>query len=401
MVYQYIACNEQGEIVKGKLSAASEEAVNDILNYAGYRLINLKPHIPFLSMERLMGPAKIKPAEVILLYRQLALLLESGINIVTSLELLREQVSNRGLKKVLGEVVADLRGGNQLSAAMSKHPQIFSSISCRTLSIGEQTGGLETMLKQLADHTEKELNTMKGVKGALMYPAFAGVVTVVVVLVLVMFVLPAFAGLYTSLNAELPLLTRLMMGLSDVLRNNILYIALVILIVVMVSFIYIKTPQGRYNLDKLLLKIPVMGRVRLLNELSRCSRSISLLFTAGLSLPEIMPLVIQGTSNRVMAQALHDVQQDMLKGEGLARPMAKNPLFLPMMVQMVKVGEESGNLEVSLMAVARNYETEAQEKTKSMISMIQPAMTLVIAGMVGLIAMSMFSAMFSMYGQAF
>jgi type IV pilus assembly protein PilC len=147
------------------------------------------------------------------------------------------------------------------------------------------------------------------------------------------------------------------------------------------------------------LKIPQLGRIRQLNELSRCCRSISLLYTAGLPLTEIMPLVIQGCGNRVMAQALYNVQSDMLKGEGLARPMSKSPLFLPMMVQMVKVGEETGSLDTSIMAVAQSYETEAQDKTKTMVSMITPVMTVIIAGIVGLIAISMVSAMYGMYGQ--
>jgi type IV pilus assembly protein PilC len=150
-----------------------------------------------------------------------------------------------------------------------------------------------------------------------------------------------------------------------------------------------------------MLKLPQLGRIKHLNELSRCCRSISLLYTAGLPLTEIMPLVIQGSGNRVMAQALYNVQADMLKGEGLSRPMSRNPLFLPMMVQMVKVGEETGSLDNSLLAVALNYETEAQDKTKTLIGMISPVMTIVIAGIVGLIAISMVSAMYSMYGQAF
>lgn len=402
MVYQYVACNEKGEIYKGRLSASSEEAVNDMLSYAGYRLINLKPYVPFLSLERLERQLfKVKPAEVILFYRQLALLLESGINIVTSLELLREQASNRAMKRVMGNIIADLRSGNQLSAAMSKHPQVFSTINCRSLSIGEQTGGLETMLRQIADYMEKELNTSKGIKGALMYPAIAAVVTVVVVIVLVVFVLPAFTGLYSDLGAELPAITRIMMSISDAVRNNALTILLSLLAIVGVAMVYFKTPSGKYNLDKLLLKIPVLGRVKLLNELARTCRSVSLLFRAGLPLTEILPLVIQGSTSRVMARALQGVQGDMLKGEGLSQPMSREPIFLPLMVQMVKVGEETGNLEVSLMAVAQNYETEAADSTKSMIGMIQPAMTLVIAGVVGLIALSMFSAMYSMYGQVF
>jgi type IV pilus assembly protein PilC len=402
MIYQYIAAGEAGDIVKGKLSASSEEAIAETLSYAGYRLINLKPYVPFLSLGKLTAQLfPVKPPEVVLFYRQLALLLESGINVITSLELLQEQIANRTLKKVVGEAVTDIRGGNQLSTALSRHPEVFSPLSCRTLSIGEQTGGLETMLRQVADYMEKEIVTSKGVKSALMYPIIAAVVCVVVVGILMFFVLPAFAGLYGSLGAELPMITQIMIDFSVLLRSYALYIFLVLLVIVMGAIIYFKTPNGRYRLDVIMLHMPLLGRVKQMNELSRCCRSISLLFTAGLPLTEIMPLVIQGSSNRVMAQALYDVQSDMLKGEGLSRPMTKNPIFLPMMVQMVKVGEETGSLDASLIAVAQNYESEAEDKTKNLIGMIQPVMTLAIAGVVGLIALSMVSAMYSMYGQAF
>lgn len=402
MDYQYIACSETGTIVKGKLSANSEEAISEMLSFAGYRLINLKPYVPFLSLGRFASQLfPLKPSDLILFYRQLALLLESGINIVTALDLLKAQISNRVLKDAVYEVIADLRGGNSLSAALSKHPKIFSTMSCRTLSIGEQTGSLETMLRQVADYSESEVTTSKGIKSALMYPMIAGGVTVVVVAVLMFFVLPAFANLYGSLNAELPAMTKIMIDISLLLKSNALYILLGILAIVLGVVIYTRTEEGKFKMDMFMLRVPLMGKVKHLNELSRTCRSISLLFTAGLPLTEIMPLVIQGTSNRIMSQALHEVQNDMLKGEGLSRPMAKNPIFLPMMVQMVKVGEETGSLDTSLVAVAQNYESEAQDKTKSMINMIQPVMTLAIAGVVGLIAVSMVSAMYSMYGQAF
>jgi type IV pilus assembly protein PilC len=402
MIYQYIACGESGAIVKGKISATNEDAIAEMLGYAGYRLINLRPYVPFFSIGKLEAQLfPVKQADIILLYRQLALLLESGINIVTALELLQEQISNRSLKKVISDVITDIRNGDQLSTAMSRHPQIFTPMGCRTLSIGEQTGGLETMLRQIADYMEKEMATRKGIKGALMYPLIAAVVAVAVVGVLMFFVLPAFASLYGQLGAELPMITRMMMSASVILRNYVLHIFLGIFIIIGVALIYFRTADGKYKLDSLMLRIPVMGRIRHLNELSRCCRSISLLFTAGLPLTEIMPLVIQGCNNRVMAQALYNVQTDMLKGEGLSKPMALNPLFLPMMVQMVKVGEETGNLDSSLLAVAENYESESQDKTKTLIGMIQPIMTLAIAGVVGLIALSMVSAMYSIYGQSF
>jgi len=401
MIYQYIACGESGDIVKGRITANSEDSVANIMSYAGYRLINLRPYVPFFSLGKMTsGLFPVKPAETVLLFRQMALLLESGINIVTALDLLQEQISNRTLKRIVAEMIADLRGGNQLSAAMSRHPDIFSTMACRTIGIGEQTGGLETMLKQVADYTEKEVNTKKGVKGALMYPIIALVVTVIVVGLLMVVVMPAFAGLYKDLGAKMPMLMVAIMALSGFLQKYILHILLGIAAVVVVSMVYLKTPDGKYRMDVLMLRLPAFGRVKHLNELSRACRSISLLFNAGLPLTEIMPLVIQSCGNRVMAQALYNVQADMLKGEGLSKPMAKDRLFLPMMVQMVKVGEESGSLDTSLGAVASNYESEAQERTKTLITMIQPIMTIVIAGIVGLVAITMVSAMYSIYGQA-
>ncbi len=402
MIYQYVACSESGEIVKGKLSAAKEESVSEMLAYAGYRLINLRPYVPFMSSGKLTAQLfPVKPQEVIMLYRQLALLLESGVNIATALDLLQDQITNRTLKKVVAEVTADIRAGNQLSASMARHPDVFSPMSTRTLAIGEQTGGLETMLRQVADYSEKEIITRKGIKGALMYPIIAMVVCVLVVGVLLVFVLPAFAGLYGQLGAELPAITKAMLSLSDLLKTYFKQIALVLLGIVGVGLIYFRTEDGKFNMDKLILRIPQLGRVKHLNELARCSRSISLLYTAGLPLTEIMPLVVQGCSNRVMAKALHEVHVEMLRGEGLSKPMSRSPMFLPMMVQMVKVGEETGSLDASLQAVAQNYESEAQDKTKALIGLIQPVMTVVIAGIVGLIALSMVSAMYSMYGQAF
>ncbi len=234
-----------------------------------------------------------------------------------------------------------------------------------------------------------------------MYPVIASVVAVVVIALMIGFVLPAFSDLYDSLGVELPALTSMVINLASMLRSNALYVMVGLMIAGGLGFIYVKTPEGRYKLDKLMLRLPLFGLVRHLNELARCCRSISLLFRAGLPLTEIMPLVIQGSSSRVMEQALYNVHQDMLKGEGLSQPMAKNALFLPMMVQMVRVGEETGNLDASLLAVAQNYEAEAEDKTKSLINLIQPVMTLIIAGVVGLIALSLVSAMYSMYGETF
>jgi type IV pilus assembly protein PilC len=386
--------------VKGKLSVASEEAAIDLLGCAGYQVVSLKPINQLIGLDELRARLfSVKPAEIILFYRQLALLLESGIDIVSTLELLQVQSTSRALKRVLGEVISDLRNGYQLSAALGKHPEVFPSIYCRLVSVGEQSGNLETILRQIADYMEREVITAKGIKNALKYPIVVSIVAVVVIGVLVTFVLPAFTTLYSSLGAELPLLTKILIASAEKLQSYGIYILLALLTVIGVAFAYIKTQDGRYKWDKLVLRLPLVGRVNHLKELIRCCRNIALLFRAGLPLTEIMPLIGQGTNNKVMAEALMGVQQDMLKGEGLSQPMAKNQLFLPMMVQMVKVGEESGNLDTTLVAVAESYETEVEDRTRSLIGLIQPTMTLAIALIVGFIALSMVSAMYSIYGQ--
>jgi len=402
MVYQYVAYKESGEIVKGRLSATDEKAANELLDYAGYRLVSLKPYVPFLSLDKLSASLyQIKPTEIILLYRQLAMLFESGIDIAASMELLQEQATNRAIRKVLGKVAYDIRSGNQFSTALEKHPKVFSPMYCRLLSVGEQSGDLETVLRQVADYMEKEAATAKETKSALMMPAITAIIAVVVIGLLVTFILPSFTSLYASLGVELPPLAKTVITIGEKAQSYGMYLILGVLAIVGLVYIYIKTPGGRYKWDKLLLSLPLVGRVRHLSELARYCRSTSLLFRTGMPLNEAMSLAIQSSGNRVIAKALSEVQQDMVKGEGLSRPMAKNKLFLPMMVQMVKVGEETGSLDVTLLAVARSYETEAEDKVRSFIGLIPPAMTLIIGGIVGLIAVTLMSAMTAMYGEGF
>jgi type IV pilus assembly protein PilC len=217
---------------------------------------------------------------------------------------------------------------------------------------------------------------------------------------MIMFILPSFSGIYDALGVELPAMVKMLVAAGEAGKENGLYIFIGLVVVIAAAFFYIKTPGGRYNLDKLLLRLPLIGRVRHLNELARFCRSMSLLFNSGLPLPEIMMLSAKSSGNKVVAEALLEVHEDMVKGEGLSGPMAKNKLFLPMMVQMVKVGEETGSLDKTLIAVANSYETEGEDKMKTIIGLIPPTLTIVIGGIVGLVAMTLMSAMSAMYGQA-
>ncbi|MDP2917134.1 MAG: type II secretion system F family protein [Dehalococcoidia bacterium] len=400
IAYQYVAYNENSDVVKGKLDVTTEEQATELLEYAGYQVISLRQRVQSPLLDKLRsGLSQVKPSEMILFYHQMALLIETGMNIVTALEILQEQASNRTLKKVLSKVISDVRGGSQLSVALSKHPGVFSPIHCQSLKVGESTGSLETMLRQISEHLEREVEASKGVKNAMIYPVIAFVVTIVVVIIMVSFVLPAFSKLYASMGAKLPMLTEIVINAGAVLNSYGVYLLLIIVFAGILVWAYIKTPGGRYNWDRLSLTMPLVGKVNHLNQLAQLSRNVSLLFHAGLPLTEIMPLVTQSAGNTVMSEALNEVREEMIGGEGLSRPMSRNKLFLPMLVQMVKVGEETGNLDNTLLSVAKAYEVEAEDKLRTLIGLIQPAMILIIGAVVGLLALSLVSAMYSIYSQ--
>ncbi len=392
--------DKDGEIVRGRLPVVSQDAATEVLESQGYRVIELRQVRNFFNWDSLRTKlVSIQPREVILLYRQLALLLESGLDLVTSLELLHSQITNPTLGMVLGEVITEVRKGTQLSSALDRHPKIFSNLSRRTLEVGEQTGNLEVMLHQIADYEEREMATGKGVKNALTYPVITLLVAVVVVAVLITTVMPSFGNLYDQVGAELPPLTQAMINFG-VWLQQFWYLPVGISVALTLgAVLYVRTDPGRFRWHRLQLKIPLTGRIMQLKELARSSRSLSLLYRAGLPMTEILPLLIQSTGNLVVGQGLNEVNDAMLRGEGLSRPMSRNRIFLPLMVQMVRVGEESGTLDRTLMAVAENYGTEADDRTRSVIGMIQPAMTIFLGLVIGLIALSMVDAMYSVYGQ--
>lgn len=400
MDYTYLAYTKDKKLVKGKLSATNDEAATKLLSYGGYQVLTLKPHVPFFNMEKISSFfTSVKPREIIMFSRQLALLLESGTDIVASLELLQAQVTNRALKKVIGQVASDIRGGSSLSSTLKNFPQIFPAMYSRAIAAGERSGNLEVVLRQMADFLERRVTTEKKVKSALTYPIIVSFIAILVVGLLVTFVLPTFTSLYAGFGVDLPPATAMLISATDWLGNYGLYLILALAGVVAAGFFYIKTPNGKYQWHKILLRLPVFGRILLLGELSRSCRTMSLLFRVGLPLPEVLSMAIAGSNNKAMAEALTGVQKGLIRGEGLSKPMSKSPLFLPLMVQMVSVGEETGNLDNTLVTVAESYEMEADDRTTAAVGLIQPVMTVFIGAIIGFIALSLVSAMYSVFGQ--
>ncbi|MFH1639840.1 MAG: type II secretion system F family protein [Chloroflexota bacterium] len=401
MNYHYVAYSGNGKVARGTVPADSIEAADELLNQLGYQVLSLKPIKPFLLEWDKLFPTffRVKTEDIIIFSRQLALLIKSGISIVTSLELLEAQISNRLFRRVLGEINIDLRSGSRFSEALAKYPAVFPPIYCRTLGVGEQTGEMEKILTEIADYMGKEETTRKGVKSALSYPILVSVVAVIVVAILVNFVLPTFIGFYRTLGAELPAPTRLLLTISDVTQKYGLYMLVALAAAAVGIALYIRTPVGRYRWDRLALKAPLIGKINHLNELSYCCRTMSVLFRSGLPMTEIMDIVTGSSNNTVMIRSLTEIRQAMLKGEGISQPMSKDPIFLPMMVQMVQVGEETGSLDITLRAVAETYDAESESRTHSLTGLIQPALTLFIGLIVAFVTISMLSAMYAVYGQ--
>jgi type IV pilus assembly protein PilC len=400
MDFAYTAYTEDKKLVKGRVSATTEDAASELLSYGGYRVISLKEAMPLINKEKLLAPfVRIKPQEIVMFSRQLALLLESGTDIVTSLDLLQEQITNQTLQNIIAEVASDIRSGSPLSAALSKHPRAFSQMYHRSIAAGEQGGNLEVVLRQMADYIEKSVVTQKQIKGALTYPIIVIVAAIVVIGVLVAFVFPTFASLYAQFGVELPLTTRILIAITDWTGQYGLYVLLGLLIAIVVVYLYIRTPAGKYQWDKMMLHMPVFGRIVHLGELSRSCRTMAMLVRIGLPLPEVMAMTTNNSGNKVVIENMSGVQQELIRGEGLSRPMAKREFFLPLMTQMVRVGEETGNLENTLTTVADNFEMESSDKTRAAVALIQPVVTIVLGLVILFLVVSMFSALYSIYGQ--
>jgi type IV pilus assembly protein PilC len=400
MDFAYTAYTEDKRLVKGKVSAISEEAATELLGYGGYRVVSLKASLPALNIEKLLARfSQIKRAEIVMFSRQLALLLESGTDIVTSLDLLQSQVTNQTLQKMIGQIASDIRGGSSLSAALVKHPRAFSQMYSRAVAAGEQGGNLEVVLRQMADYIERGVTTEKRIKGALTYPVIVVVVAIGVIAIMVTRVFPTFANLYSQLGAKLPTPVKMLMGFTNWTNHYGLYLLLGLLVAVVVIYAYIRTPAGRYRWHALMLRMPVFGRIILLSELSRCCRTMSLLIKVGLPLPEVLAATNRGIGNKVIEESMTRVQQKLIRGEGLSKPMAAEKLILPLMSQMVGVGEETGNLENTLTTVAESLEAEANDKTNTALGLIQPVITIILGLVVGFIVLAMFSGLYSVYSQ--
>ena len=266
---------------------------------------------------------------------------------------------------------------------------------CKIIAVGEQTGQLEGVLRNLADYQEQATAAMRKVRQAMTYPIIVFLLAIGVGIVTVTFVLPPIMNLFKSFGSNLPLVTQILIWFLDFMTKYGVYLGVTILVLLVVAFFYVRTPAGGYQKDLIMLRLPVFGRLNLVNSLSRICRSIAMLFKSGLPLPDILTLTADSSGNRVIAKALLDVEQDIIKGESLAASMKKKPVFLPLMTEMTRVGEETGNLDNTLSIVSDSFEIEAADKLQTLLGMIEPAMTIAIGLVVGFLALAIFVPIYS------
>jgi len=396
MAYKYLAYTVEGTVVKGKLDVPTEGMAEEALERAGYRVLTLKQARPRLRMHQLLPSLfRVKPQYVIAFSRQLAMMIETGTPLLTALRLQRDRTTNEAFKAVIAEVISDLQEGNSFSEAIGKHPQAFGQLYGMIIKVGEQTGNLEAALRQVADYIEKEMAAKRKMQQAMTYPALVMLMAVGVIILLMTVALPPLLKVFAGYNAELPLPTKLLVGITGFVTSYKLYLLAAIVAIAALTVWYMRRPRGRRMRDKLLLKLPIIGPINMSRNMSQFSRTMSMLLPAGLPLTEVMAVVLQTTSNKIICEALSDVHKGLLQGQGLAQPMSRNKLFPPLLVQMVMVGEETDTLASNFAALANSYETEAAEKTERLISMMGPLLTVAIALVVAFIAISVILPMYS------
>ena len=399
MPYRYVVYTKTGERVRGTVDAASEALAEEVLWQSGYIIVSLKPARPRADLAEMMPSFfGVKTRDLIVFNRQLATLIESGITLLSGLQMLAEQVSSKALQKALQRVIEDVQEGEALSDALKNHPQVFPPIYSRMIEIGERMGNMEGILRQLATYMEKREALTRKLRGAMAYPALILLLAFGVVILMINFTLPGILGLFGEFEAELPVTTRILITITNFSTTHQSSILAVAVSTVVLVSLYMRTPIGRRQRDLLLLKMPVIGSINIQSSISQLCHTMSILLRAGLPMSEIMDLIVQTMGNVILRGALERVRTEMLQGHGLFQPISQEQIFPSLLAQMVRVGEETGSLDSNLETLALFYEEEADRKINALTGMLEPALMLFVGGLVGFLAVSVIMPMYSLMG---
>ncbi|MGH7722264.1 MAG: type II secretion system F family protein [Candidatus Dormibacteria bacterium] len=341
---------------------------------------------------------RVKPQVTILFCRQLASFVRVGVAVTTAIETFAEQATNPRLRQVYRAVVADLKKGMRLSDAFAAHPQVFPRIVSDMVRSAEATGNLDVVLRQAAKHVEREAGARQRIKAAMMYPAVIMGFAVVITIGIVVFVLPKFRDLYASLGVATPGILNAMLNLSAYVRDHDLPIVAGLLAVILLTGLGARTERGRYLFDSVVLRLPVIAALVRTSMTERFCRTLGDMLGAGVPISQTYAVVISNVRNVVYRRALERVGPAMAAGQGMYRPLQHSGIFAPAVIQMFRVGEETGRLDINLVEAADMYEEELDYRIKRLTAFLEPAMIIFVGLVVGFIAVTLITSIYSLAG---
>jgi type IV pilus assembly protein PilC len=395
--FAYSAISIDGLETVGEIHAPDIETAREQLRIRGLLANNLR-EVSASGQDGMRTTfKKIKPRSMQIFSRQFATMIEAGLNIVASLVILEEQTDDAYLAEIIAELRADVEGGLLLSQAMARHPKVFNELYVSMVQAGEASGMLDQVLDRVAEQIEKETKLKRRVKGAMVYPTVVFVFASLVLAAMLMFIVPIFAKIFTSLNGQLPLLTRIVLKASNVLRADWFIVFPLIALIIWGALRYKKTESGRQMWDQFKLKVPLkIGEVVLKVTMARLLRTLATLVAAGVDIIKALDIAGSTAGNWVVERALTEARIKVQEGVPIADPLIADPIFPPMVSQMVRIGEETGELEQMLSKIADFYEDEVDAAIASLTSIIEPLMMIGVGFMVGIIIISMYLPMFKL-----
>ncbi len=394
-MFEYTARSQTGQIQKGQLDVPTREDVTAHLRKNRLILVSVREAPKQIKLS-IGGGARIKTRDIVIFTRQFATMINSGLPLVQSLNILAAQTENKALADITRAVVYDVESGNTLADAFSKHPRAFPALYVNMVAAGEAGGILDTILLRLATFLEKNDALVRKVKGAMIYPGVIISVAAIAITILLVFVIPTFQSMFASANLELPLPTRVVIGLSQFLIGYWWAILLAIGGVVFGIRSYYATPAGRLQIDGLLLKAPVLGDVIRKSAVSRFTRTLGTLVSSGVSILEGLEITAKTAGNKVVQNEVMESRQSIAGGETIAAPLEKSKVFPPMVISMIAVGEQTGGLDEMLSKIADFYDEEVDVAVRALLSLMEPAMSVILGVIVGGMVVAMYLPIFDM-----
>jgi type IV pilus assembly protein PilC len=395
--FRFSALDSSGAQVSGVQVATTSGAAHLALVERGFQPLEVNEKRSLLKME--VTKKKVPRKEIMHFSRQLGVFMKAGIPIMEALEVIEQETTEKLMKKVLEEIIVDLRAGDTFAAAASSHPEAFPKFYVGILESAELTGNLDSVLNQLADYIERDVEARSTLTSALIYPAVTLVMSIVVVVVLAAFVMPRFVVFFKSLNAKLPLPTRMLLGATSLFGHWWFVLVGGALLFVGLFISMRRSPKGRMILDGVILKLPVLGNLIQAAVLERICRVLSSMIRAGVDLPQAMTVTADAANNSVYRRGIGKIREEMMQGQGLAEPLARTGLFPGAAQQMFRVGEETGTLDLQLETAAVYYHRELEVRVKHFTSLFEPAVIIFMGVIVGFVAVALISAMYGIYSQ--